>query len=198
MSEFIYSIFYKISDVIVTVLLLILAFFAAWLVKRLLSKLLKAVKAEALLSKLGIKESVIKTSVQFAGKLAYLITFLLFLPGVLDRLGMSSVSHPITGLVNTFIALIPKLVASGIIIAIGFFIASIIRDLLTTVLKAFKVDELQGKAGISASENTSFSHIIANIIYALIILIVMISAIDQLGITTISNPANMVVTAILI
>ena len=157
MSEFIYSIFYKISDVIVTVLLLILAFFAAWLVKRLLSKLLKAVKAEALLSKLGIKESVIKTSVQFAGKLAYLITFLLFLPGVLDRLGMSSVSHPITGLVNTFIALIPKLVASGIIIAIGFFIASIIRDLLTTVLKAFKVDELQGKAGISASENTSFS-----------------------------------------
>ena len=174
MSEFIYSIFYKISDVIVTVLLLILAFFAAWLVKRLLSKLLKAVKAEALLSKLGIKESVIKTSVQFAGKLAYLITFLLFLPGVLDRLGMSSVSHPITGLVNTFIALIPKLVASGIIIAIGFFIASIIRDLLTTVLKAFKVDELQGKAGIS----------------------VMISAIDQLGITTISNPANMVVTAI--
>ena len=106
MSEFIYSIFYKISDVIVTVLLLILAFFAAWLVKRLLSKLLKAVKAEALLSKLGIKESVIKTSVQFAGKLAYLITFLLFLPGVLDRLGMSSVSHPITGLVNTFIALL--------------------------------------------------------------------------------------------
>ena len=94
----------------------------------------------------------------------------------------SSVSHPITGLVNIFIALIPKLVASGVIIAIGFFIASIIRDLLTTVLKAFKVDELQGKAGISASENTSFSHIIANIIYALIVLIVMISAIDQLGI----------------
>lgn len=113
-------------------------------------------KAETLLSKLGIKESVIKTSVQFAGKLAYLITFLLFLPGVLDRLGMSSVSHPITGLVNTFIALIPKLVASGIIIAIGFFIASIIRDLLTTVLKAIKADELQEKAGISASENTSF------------------------------------------
>ena len=196
MSEFIYSIFYKISDVIVTVLLLILAFFVAWLVKRLLIKLLKAVKAETLLSKLGIKESVIKTSVQFAGKLAYLITFLLFLPGVLDRLGMSSVSHPITGLVNTFIALIPKLVASGIIIAIGFFIASIIRDLLTTVLKAIKADELQEKAGISASENTSFSHIIANMIYALIILIVMISAIDQLGITTISNPANMVVTAI--
>ena len=69
MSEFIYSIFYKISDVIVTVLLLILAFFVAWLVKRLLIKLLKAVKAETLLSKLGIKESVIKTSVQFAGKL---------------------------------------------------------------------------------------------------------------------------------
>ena len=71
MSEFIYSIFYKISDVIVTVLLLILAFFVAWLVKRLLIKLLKAVKAETLLSKLGIKESVIKTSVQFAGEYLY-------------------------------------------------------------------------------------------------------------------------------
>lgn len=175
---------------------MILAFVAAWLVKRLLLKFFKVVKAEALLSKLGVKDAVINSFVQFIAKLAYLITFLLFLPGVLDRLGMSSVSHPITGLVNTFIALVPKLVASGIILAVGFFIANIVRDLLTTVLKAVKVDAIQEKAGISASENASFSHIIANIIYALILLLVIISAIDQLGIATISDPANMVVTAI--
>ena len=196
MSELFYFIFNKLSNGIVTILLLILAFVAAWLVKRLLLKFFKVVKAEALLSKLGVKDAVINSFVQFIAKLAYLITFLLFLPGVLDRLGMSSVSHPITGLVNTFIALVPKLVASGIILAVGFFIANIVRDLLTTVLKAVKVDAIQEKAGISASENASFSHIIANIIYALILLLVIISAIDQLGIATISDPANMVVTAI--
>lgn len=185
-----------ITNLVWAVLLLLIAFAAAYFVKKLVIKLLTAVKAEALLAKIGAKQEVAKSAIEFVGKLVYFITFLLFLPAVLDKLGMNSVSAPIIGMVNRFIAFIPNLVSAAIIIVVGLFIANIIKDLLASVLKAVKVDALQEKAGIKASGNASFSNIIANIVYGLIVLIVITTGLDQLGIPTISMPANSIVNSI--
>lgn len=194
--DFIYSLLGMIPNVVFAILLLVVAFVAAKIVKSLVLKLLKAVKAESFLNKLGVKDTATNSSVEFVAKLAYFVTFLLFLPGVLDKLGMQSVSSPITGMVNDFLAFIPKLVAAGIIIAVGMFIANIVKELLVPVLKAIKVDALQEKAGIEASENAAFSNIIANVIYGVILLVVITSALDQLGIAAISEPASAIVSSI--
>lgn len=195
-SEMVASFWRAIPDVVSAVILLVVAFVVAGIVKGLVTKILKAVKAEKLLNKIGVKDTATDSSVTFVAKLAYFVTFLLFLPGVLDRLGMQSVSSPITGLVNSFLAFIPKLVGAGIVVAVGMFIANIIKELLIPVLKAVKVDALQDKAGIEASESTSFSTIIANVIYGIIVLVVITSALDQLDIVAVSAPANAVVSAI--
>ena len=194
--DFIYSLLGMIPNIVFAILLLVVAFIAAKIVKSLVLKLLKAVKAESFLNKLGVKDTATNSSVEFVAKLAYFVTFLLFLPGVLDKLGMQSVSSPITGMVNDFLAFIPKLVAAGIIIAVGMFIANIVKELLVPVLKAIKVDTLQEKAGIEASGNTAFSNIIANVIYGVILLVVITSALDQLGIAAISEPASAIVSSI--
>ncbi len=183
-------------NLLVAVLLLVVAFVAANLVKKLVIKLLTAVNAEKLLTKIGAKEAVAKSAIEFIAKLVYFITFLLFLPGVLDRLGMNSVSAPITNMVNRFMAFIPNLIAAGIIIAVGLFVANIVKDLVASVLKAVKVDALQEKAGIKASENASFSNIIANVVYGVIVLIVITTGLDQLNIPAISQPANDIVASI--
>ncbi len=196
MAEFINSILYSVPDVIYAIILLVVAFIAAGIVKSLVRKLLKAVKAEKFLSKLGVKDTATNSSIEFVAKLAYFVTFLLFLPGVLDKLGMQSVSSPITGMVNSFLAFVPKLVAAGIIVAVGIFIANIVKELLVPVLKAIKVDALQEKAGIKTSENTAVSSIVANVVYGIIILVVITSALDQLEIAAISDPANAVVATI--
>ena len=196
MMNFLDSLLYQVPDVIFAILLLIVAFVAAKIVKSLVIKLLKAVNAEKFLSKLGVKDTVTNSSIEFVAKLAYFVTFLLFLPGVLDKLGMTSVASPITSMVHSFLGFIPKLVAAGIIVAVGLFIANIVKDLLISILKAVKVDALQEKAGIEASESTSFSSIIANVVYGLIVLIVITSALEQLGIAAISAPANEIVASI--
>lgn len=195
-SEMAASFWRAIPDVVSAIILLIVAFVVAAIVKGLVTKILKAVKAEKFLNKLGIKDTATDSSVTFVAKLAYFITFLLFLPGVLDKLGMQSVSTPITSMVNSFLSFVPKLVGAGIVIAVGMFIANIIRELLIPVLKAIKVDALQDKAGIEAADSASFSTIIANVIYGVIVLVVITSALDQLDIVAISAPANAVVTAI--
>lgn len=195
-SEMVASFWRAIPDVVSAVILLVVAFVVAGIVKGLVTKILKAIKAEKFLNKLGVKDTATDSSVAFVAKLAYFVTFLLFLPGVLDKLGMQSVSAPITSMVNSFLGFIPKLVGAGIVIAVGMFIANIIKELLIPVLKVVKVDALQDKAGIEASDSTSFSTIIANVVYGIIVLVVITSALDQLDIIAISAPANAVVTAI--
>ena len=197
LENFFDSILRQVPDVLYAILLLIIAFIAAKTVKSLVYKLMKVVKVENLLGKVGIKDSVKDTSIEFVAKLSYFVTFLLFLPGVLDRLGMGSVSAPITNMVDSFLSFIPKMVAAGIIVAVGVFVANMVKELLITVLKAVKVDALQEKAGIRASEGAYFSNIIANAVYGVILLIVVTSALEQLGIDAISGPANDVVTTIL-
>ena len=197
LEDFFSSILYQIPDFIYAIILLIIACFAAKFVKSLVHKLLKAVNAEKFLNKIGIKDAVTDSSVEFVAKLAYFVTFLLFLPGVLDKLGMHSVSSPITNMVDSFLAFIPRLVSAGLIVAVGVFVARIVKDLLVPVLKAVKVDALQEKAGIQAGENTSFSSIIASVVYGVILLVVITSALEQLGISAISDPANDIVATIL-
>ena len=144
--NFLNSLSGMIPDIIWAIILLIVAFIAAKIVKSLVTKLLKAVNADKLLGKIGLNAAAVDSAIAFVAKLAYFVTFLLFLPGVLDKLDMYSVSTPITGMVNSFLAFIPNIVGAGIIIAIGIFIANIVKQLLIPVLKAVKVDELQKKS----------------------------------------------------
>lgn len=196
LEKFLDSILEQVPNFIYAIVLLIIAFIAAKIVKSLVTKLLKAVKAEAFLSKLGVKDTATNSSIEFVAKLAYFVTFLLFLPGVLDKIGMQSVSSPITNMVDSFLGFIPKLVSAGIIVAVGIFVANIVKELLVPVLKALKVDSLQEKAGIAAAETTTFSSVIANAVYGLIILVVVTSALDKLEIVAISGPANDIVATI--
>lgn len=196
MERFLDSLVTQIPNWIYAVLMLAVAFVAASIVKTLVTKLLKALKAEEKLAKLGVKDASTGSSVDFIAKLAYFVTFLLFLPGVLDKLGMNSVSQPITNMVNSFLAFIPKVVGAGIIIAVGVFIAKIVRDLLIALLRATKIDQLQAKAGILVTESSALSTIISNVIYGIILLVMITSALDALGIAAISIPANNIVKSI--
>ncbi|MDE6531533.1 MAG: mechanosensitive ion channel [Lachnospiraceae bacterium] len=196
MERFLDSLVTQIPNWIYAVLMLAVAFLAATIVRTLATKLLKALKAEEKLAKIGVKDASTGSSIEFIAKLAYFVTFLLFLPGVLDKLGMNSVSQPITNMVNSFLAFIPKVVGAGIIIAVGIFIAKIVRDLLIALLRATKIDQLQAKAGILVTESSALSTIISNVIYGIILLVMITSALDALGIAAISVPANAIVKSI--
>lgn len=196
LKRFADSLLDKVPNILFAIILLVLAFVVAKVVRSLVTKLLNLPKVEKLLGKIGIKPETTKTAKDFIAKLAYFITFIVFLPGVLDKLEMHSVSTPISNLASDFISFIPKLISAGIILAIGIFIAKIVKDLLTPVLKATKIDSLQEKSGIKATEKTALSSIIVNLIYGFILLIVISAALDKLEITSISGPTNAIVSSI--
>lgn len=178
-----------LPNVLSAILLLVVALVVAALVKNIVIKLLEKLRADKYIDKLGITDEATGSSLVFIGKLVFLVVFLLFLPSVLDKLGMQSTSGPIANLISQFINYIPNIVAAIVILVVGFFIAKLVRQIITPLLKKLKVDKVQEKAGISSTENTSISTAIAYIVYVLILIPVFIAALQVLNISAISQPA---------
>jgi len=193
-----YSFFEAIPGLITAILLLLLAWVVATIARNLVVKLLKKSKAEKYTNKVGIVDETTGSSVDFIGKLVFIVVFILFLPGVLDKLGMQNVSAPIALLASRFLNFIPNLIAAGIILVVGIFVAKIIRQLLTPVLKRLNVDKLQEKSGLAASEGTKLSSLISYVVYVLILIMVIIAALQVLNISAISLPAVAMLNKILL
>jgi len=173
--------------IIRAVLLLILAFIVSAIVKSLAVKLLTKTKLKNLLGKRDA-ESGERVS-EFIGKLLHLIVFLLFVPGIFESLGMTEVSAPILGVLNTLWGYLPNVLAAVIVLWAGMFIAKLVRELLVPVFDRLKVNRLQEKAGISAEDSRKLSNTLAYIVYVLILIPVIITALKALQISAISDPA---------
>ena len=189
LNNLIDSIFKAVPPVISAVIMLVVAFLLAYLAKNLVTRGLKRIKAERLTDKLGLKDEKTGGSLEFIGKLVFIIVFLLFLPGVLDKLGMQNVAAPISSFVSQFLNYIPNILAAVIILVVGIYIAKIIRQLIVPLLRRLKIDRLQEKAGIAPAESATISSVVSYVIYVLILIPVIIAALQVLNISAISVPA---------
>ncbi|PJJ44356.1 putative transporter (transmembrane protein) [Glutamicibacter mysorens] len=136
---------------------------------------------------------------QSLGKVAGLIVWLFGLVAILQVFALSEVLSPVQGLLGGVMAFIPNLIGAGFIFFIGYVIANIVRQLLKTGLGTVDfsglvrkltpsdepVDEVQ-----SRESQAKIVDIIANIVFALFLLVVAISALQVLGIAAISDPAQ--------
>lgn len=175
-------------SVIKAVLLLILALIVAKIAKSLIVKLLTKTRISYLLEKTGKLETQ-ETIISFVGKLIYLLVFLLFVPGIFECLGMNAVSSPILNVLNTMWGYLPNVLAAAVILCVGFFVAKLVRELLVPVFDKIKVNRLQEKAGMEVADSAKLSNTLAYIIYVLILIPVIITALRVLNISAISDPA---------
>ncbi len=178
-----------IPPIVAAILILILAYIVAKIAKSLVMKLLRKLKIDQRTKKLGLADEQSGSFIVFVGKLVFLIVFLLFMPGVMSLLGIQNVASPLTNLLTTLFNFMPNILAAVIILMVGTFIASLIRQLVKPVLKRLNIDRFQEKAGIPTTESTALSSVLSYVVYVIILIPVVIAAIQVLNITAISGPA---------
>jgi len=182
-------------DLVRFLVFLLVAFVAAGIAKLLVTKLLKLVKLDKKLDKWGVNEGQLGTSMSFVGKLVYLIVFLMFLPSALAAIGITSVSSPIDGFVSTFIDYLPKLIAAGIVLYIGIFVAILLGQIVSVLLRKTKIDNFARRNDENA-QPVLLSDVIVKVMMAVIILVTVVQALLLLDIDAISTPALQIVNAI--
>ena len=114
--------------------------------------------------------------------------FLLFLPAVLQLLGISAVAGPIQSIFDQAVGFIPNILGAIIIFIIGWFIARIVRQIVSNVLAAIGVDSIGARVGLSGER--AISKLVGTFLYTIILLYTVVSALDNLEIEAVSGPAT--------
>ncbi|WP_185790715.1 mechanosensitive ion channel [Bhargavaea beijingensis] len=168
---------------------------AAWIIATLARKGIRLlggkVNLDKWMQKTGQKGTADSSKwVDTAANIIFYLILLLFLPAVLDALNLSGIAGPFTDLLNGFLGFIPNLVGAAIILAVGYFVAKLVRDILTKFLEAAGLNRLADRLHLSDYvKGSSLAKAAGTIAFILIMIPVVISALERLNIEGISGPA---------
>lgn len=176
-------IFSYIPNVLGGVILLIIAIILAKLSQKFSEIFFKKMKVD---EKIHTEENGVSLSKIFS-EIISLVIFILILPGVLAALKLDKILIPITDMLTKFLNYIPSLVAAALVLVVGWFIASKLRDILKGVLDSFKLDEKLSVDGKVLFEG-KLSAVIANIVYVLVLIPVFSASLNYLGLDIIISP----------
>jgi small-conductance mechanosensitive channel len=93
---------------------------------------------------------------------------------------------------------VPQLLAAMILLFLGWILANIARSAMGKILDTLKFDELGKRSGIEAfmregNIDLTLSRLIANLVYWIILLVVIVTVANSLGLTTVAELFNKVV-----
>ena len=129
-----------------------------------------------------------------AGALFWLV-ILLFVPAILGALEMDGMLDPLRSMVAKSLDMLPNVAAALIIGGIGWIIATVLRNLTTSLSHTAGVDNIGNKAGLS--DTVKISSVLGLLVFVAVLLPSMIAALDALKIEAISRPATDMLAMIL-
>jgi hypothetical protein len=172
-------------------MLLLFAWLAASALRFLATKALSVADIDKRLSsKAGFEEEGLRPSKALANALYWLV-FLLFLPAVLDALGMQGLLGPVQGMVDNILGFLPNIFAAGLILVVGWFVARILRRFTVSLLVAIGADRLSEQVGLATVLGKQrLSGLLGLVVYILIFIPVVVAALNALALDAITEPAT--------
>ncbi len=173
---------------------LFVGLFAAWITKRGILFLGEKFKLdERIGSKLDAGEAVNFSFTKSISEMGYGFVFLIFLPAILSGLELSDMSQPIQAMIERALAFLPNFFGAVIIIALGWFVAKIIKEVITGLLYSLGTDSAFAKIQMDqATGGIKFSKLGGTLAYAMVLLLVFIEALKKLSLDAITQPIILV------
>ncbi|MEJ2557314.1 MAG: mechanosensitive ion channel [Anaerolineae bacterium] len=175
----------------------------AWLIatalKIIVSKGLGAIKLDERLTKdAGLEAGRQPSLSETLADAVYWFVLLLVLPAILGALGMQGLLVPVQGMINDILNYLPNVVAASVVVLLGWFVARIVRQIVTGLLIAAGADRLGERVGVKAADGgQTLSQIVGTVIYVLILIPALISGLEALQIDAVSQPASNMLNTLL-
>ncbi|MGD8814286.1 MAG: mechanosensitive ion channel [Anaerolineales bacterium] len=132
------------------------------------------------------------------GNVVYWLVFLLFLPAILGVLGLEGLLGPVQGVVDEILGVLPNILGAGLIFLVGWLAARIVRQIVANLLAGIGTDRLGERTGLStALGGQKLSSVISTVVYALILIPIVVSALNALQIEAVAQPASRMLGSIL-
>lgn len=126
-------------------------------------------------------------------KIIYYLLLIYVLVLALNVLGLDSVLTPLKEMMSKIMNFIPNLIGAGLIGFIGFMIANIVKEGVTTISKG--LHSVAERYGVSNSIN--FPSILGQLSFIFVLIPILLVALDTLNFDMISVPAKQMLTTFL-
>lgn len=209
-----------LPNLLIGLLLIVVAWIVATLVRKAVTKGLRAVNFDNRLVGWGAVRSEEQGSgmIDMLGQVFYYLVWVLFLPGIFETFGLASVAQPIQNMLDTALSFIPNLLAAVALVIVAVVAGKFVRNLVYNIALTLNVDrwiaKLTNQTDNSASARTtetqatdvatkfednkdSIAKVLANIVYVLILIPILTVALEVLGIRSISEPIINVLNSIM-
>lgn len=173
-----------LPQVLAALVLALVGWMLALLVRNGLTRLLDTTTLDERLSA-GAGMRPISDSI---GHVGYWIVLLLFLPMVLSALSLQGLLQPVQNLVDRLLAFLPNVFGAILIAVVGYYVAKIARGIVANLLAATRLQSLARSVGLN--ENTDLPRLIGMVVFIVIFVPALVSALDALQIQAISDPAT--------
>ena len=118
------------------------------------------------------------------GDALYWLVLLFFLPLILDTLNLRGPLQPVQNLLDQILSMVPRILGALIIGVVGWFLARIVRGIVSNLLVAAGANRLGARFGIP-----QLAQIVGTVVYILVLIPAVIAALNALEIRAISDPA---------
>ena len=175
--------------------LILLAFFLAGVVKTLITKLFHKLSIDKKVSQL------LWANIELAdvvGILWYYLIILLFMPGILQSIGLGQMVAPIQNIIDTIASFIPKMISATVIAIVFYTIAKIIADIISKFTTGIDLTALLSKIGINgiAVNNQQLWHVLRGVIFTIVLLVGSSQIFGLLGLSEVGYIVNNVIQGI--
>lgn len=199
-----------LPNLITGILLVLVAWVVATLVKKAVVAGLEAVNLDNKLSEWGAVSTPEqgRSSIEILAKVLYYLVWILFLPGIFETFGLTSVYQPIQNMVNTGLAYLPNIIGAIVLVVIATLLGKFVKNLVYNLALSLNVDRWVSKftnredhsdvsAGVATERKDTIANVLANIAYVLVLIPILVIALETLGIRSISEPIVNVLNTIL-
>ncbi len=198
LNQFLNVVFAYIPKLFAALVLAVIAWIIAALLKKIVVKVLQSANVdEGLSSKTGLDKKEIPLS-QTIGEIVFFLVLLLFLPMILNALALGGLLEPLQLMISKILGFLPNLIAAAIILLIGWFLARILQKIVTNLLVAMGSEKLSERVGLDKVLGTQgLAGLIGLVVYILILIPMLIAALQALAIDAITQPVSNMLSAML-
>lgn len=162
--------------------LLVVAWLIASLARIVVRRLARASHIDQRLKGSGIGDAL--------GQGAFWLVLLMSLPGILASLRLQNVLEPIQAMLGRLFAFLPNFFGAILVFVIGWFVAGLVRKIVTGLLQAVGLDALAVKMGLSLGDRYHLSGVIGSVVYVLILIPFIVGALNALSLDAVSGPMS--------
>lgn len=146
-----------IPNIVAAALIFFIGFVVATLARRVVSAALKAANADGWLARSGVTKSTGSTGVSDAiGTVVFVLILIPVTIAALEKLNVSVITQPAVAVLSTVFDALPRVIAAGIVLAIGVFVGRWVASIVERILPATGFDRsIASLMGLSSIKPTA-------------------------------------------